>query len=120
MKFLIKNGIKYAFKRKARNMGKKFNEMVELSKLNDMIKREEEEENCGKAWKIVLIVLGVLAALAGIGYLVYRLFVQQTDDYDLYDDLDNYYVDEDYDKEHILKDLGEEIEDGLEEADFAE
>ncbi|MBR5930762.1 MAG: hypothetical protein IKZ95_01915 [Lachnospiraceae bacterium] len=95
-------------------MGKRFEELVQLSKLNDLIKKEEEKEDCRKTWKIVLICLGAVALLAGIGYTLYRLFARQTDDYDLYDDLDNYYVDEDYDKDRILKDLD------LDESDFAE
>ena len=109
---IIKTGIKYLFKRKAKGMEKKFAELIELSKLNDLIKKEEREEKCGRAWKIVGICLGAAALIGGIAFLIYRYFGSRTDEYDLYDDLDNYYVEDDLDKEQLAQ--------GLEEADFAE
>ena len=109
---LFKTVIKYLFKRKAKGVERKFEELVQLSKLQELLKKEEQEEKAGNAWKIVLICVAGVLALAGIGYAVYRLLGAPTDDYDLYDDLDNYYVEDDLDKENLLKDL--------EEADFAE
>ena len=113
---IIRTGIKYIFKRKAKGMERKFAELVELSKLNELIKKDEKEEKCGKVWKIIGICAAVVVALGGIGFLVDKLFANKTDDYDLYDDLDNYYVDDDFDKDQLTEDLS----DGISEADFAE
>ena len=112
---IIKTGIKYIFKRKAKGMEKKLAELVELSKLNELIRKEEKEEKCSKVWQIIGICVGATALICGIGYLIYRFFGDRVDDYDLYDDLDNYYVEDDLDKEPLLKDA-----EGLDEADFAE
>ena len=83
---------------------------------SDTGKKDEKEEKCGKVWKIIGICAAVVVALGGIGFLVYKLFANKTDDYDLYDDLDNYYVDDDFDKDQLTEDLS----DGISEADFAE
>ena len=42
---IIRTGIKYIFKRKAKGMERKFAELVELSKLNELIKKDEKEED---------------------------------------------------------------------------
>ena len=97
-------------------MERKFAELVELSKLNELIKKDEKEEKCGKIWKIIGICAAVVVALGGIGFLIYKLIGNQTDDYDLYDDLDNYYVDDDFEKDKLTEEIGDDIS----EADFAE
>ena len=99
-------------KRKAKNMEKKFAELIELSKLNELIRKEEKEEKCGKVWKIIGICVAGVAVIGGIAFLLYKFFGSQTDDYDLYDDLDNYYVEDDIEKDLLSK--------GLDETDFAE
>ena len=108
---IIRTGIKYLFKRMAKGMEKKFAEFIEWSKLNELIKKDEKEEKCGKVWKIVGICVGAAVVIGGIAFLLYRFFGNRTDDYDLYDDLDNYYVEDDLDKDQLVK--------GLEETDFA-
>ena len=118
---MIRTGIKYIFKRKAKGMERKFAELIELSKLNELIKKDEKEERCGKVWKIVGICVAAAAVIGGIAFLLYRFFGYRTDDYDLYDDLDNYYVEEDGDKDQPVKVPEDDLLDkGLDEADFAE
>lgn len=101
-------------KGKVIGMDKKFDELMQLSKLTALIKKEEKKERCKKTTKVLLIICGAILAIAGVGYFLYKKFGNKTDDYDLYDDLDNYYED-DYENKNILKDLNE-----VSEADFAE
>jgi len=103
-----------AIKGKVLNMDKRFEELMQLSKLNEMIKREQKREKCRKTTKVLLIIFGSILAVAGLGYFLYKKFGNKTDDYDLYDDLDNYYED-DLDNRNILKDIND-----VSEEDFAE
>ncbi len=77
-------------------MDKTLGEVIQLTKLNELMKKGERNEKVGKIVKIVLICTGAFALLAGIGFLVYKLLDRRTDDYDLYDDLDNYYDEADH------------------------
>ena len=76
-------------------MNKKIEEMIQVSKLNDILTKTKKKENCSKAVTIILCCLGGLLVLGAIGYVIYRFFVCRDDEYDLYDDLDNYYEDDD-------------------------
>lgn len=95
-------------------MDKKFEELMQLSKLSALIKREEKKAKCKKTAKVILIILGAILAVVGAGYFLYTKFGKKTDDYDLYDDLDNYYED-DFDNKNILRDINDVCEE-----DFAE
>lgn len=77
-------------------MEKTLGDVIQLTKFNEIMKKTESNEKVGKIVKIVLICTGVFAILAGVGYLVYKLMGRRTDDYDLYDDLDNYYDEADH------------------------
>ncbi|MCQ2529909.1 MAG: hypothetical protein MJ086_01450 [Lachnospiraceae bacterium] len=95
MNSLIKFGAKQLISGKVNAMEKKFEEFVQLSKLNELLKKEQKKEKCNKVVKVLLFCAIGVVALAGVGYAVYKLFGKKTDDYDLYDDLDNYYVEDD-------------------------
>ena len=67
----------------------KLAEKLSMAKLNDLLKKEEEDKKPSKA-VIIFAIIGVLvAAVAGIAYAVYRYF---TPDY--LDDFDDEYDDE--------------------------
>lgn len=95
MNSLVKFGVKKIISGKVNDMGKKFEELVQLSKLNELLKKEQKKEKCNKVVKILLFCAIGVVALAGIGFVIYKFFAKKTDDYDLYDDLDNYYVEDD-------------------------
>ena len=82
----------------------KLENLVELTKLNELLgKKEEEKKKCNVLlW--VLAIIGAVAAVAGIAYAVYRYFTPDyledfEDDFeDEFDDLeeedDDFFVDE--------------------------
>lgn len=82
----------------------KLENLVELSKLNELLgKKEEEKKKCNVLlW--VLAIIGAVAAVAGIAYAVYRYFTPDyledfEDDFedetdDLEEDDDDFFVDE--------------------------
>ncbi len=109
-KKIIKLAAKTIFRRKVNKMEKTLGDVIQLTKLNELMKKGERNEKVGKIIKITLICVGAFALLAGIGFLVYKLLGRRDDDYDLYDDLDNYYDEAD----HYDLDLD------AQEADFAE
>ena len=51
-------------------MGKKFEEILSTSKLNDLLKREEKKECNKKVIFTILAVIGIVAVVAGVAYLV--------------------------------------------------
>ena len=78
----------------------KIEEMLQLSKLTDYIKEKKEDEKLQKKIRVILICIGALTIVCAAAYVVYRLMNRYDDDYDLYDDLDNYYEeDEELEKE---------------------
>lgn len=83
-------------KRKVNKMEKSLGDVVQLTKLNELMKKEGRNETVAKIVKIVLICTGAFVILAGIGFLVYKFLGRRTDEYDLYDDLDNYYDETDH------------------------
>ena len=82
----------------------KLENLVELTKLNELLgKKEEEKKKCNVLlW--VLAIIGAVAAVAGIAYGVYRYFTPDyledfEDDFedefdDLEDEDDDFFVDE--------------------------
>ena len=63
-------------------------EIVNATKLNDLLHRKEEEDKKKNCILWVLAIIGAVAAVAGIAYAVYRFF---TPDYleDFEDDFDD-------------------------------
>lgn len=84
----------------------KIEDLLQLSKVSEMINTKKNDEKLVKTVKIVLICIGALTVLLGAGYLVYRLLNRCDDEYDLYDDLDNYY-DDDLEEEASEEDFAE-------------
>ena len=72
-------------------------ELLAETKLNDLIRRKEDDKRkAAIIW--TLAIIGAVAAVAGIAYLVYRLLAPDyLDDYDddFDDDFDDYFEDED-------------------------
>lgn len=93
---LMKFAVKLFMKRKVNKMERTLGDVIQLTKLNELMKKGERNEKVGKVVKIVLICTGAFALLAGVGFLIYKLLGRRTDDYDLYDDLDNYYDEADH------------------------
>ncbi len=93
---LIKLAAKSMFKRKVNKMERTLGDAIQLTKLNEIMKKKESNAKAGKALKIVLICTGVIAILAVVGFVLVRVFGRREDDYDLYDDLDNYYDEADH------------------------
>lgn len=75
----------------------KVEEFIAETKLNELLRRKEDEKQKNTVlW--VLAIVGAIAAVAGIAYAVYRFF---TPDYledfeeDFDDDFDDYFSEED-------------------------
>lgn len=83
-------------KRKAKKMEKTLGDVIQLTKLNELMKKGERNEKVAKTVKIILICVGAFTVLAAIGYVIYKMLGRRCDDYDLYDDLDNYYDEADH------------------------
>lgn len=90
------------------NVSKRVEELIAETKLNELLRKKEEEK--GKniiVW--VLAVLGAVAAVAGIAYAVYCFltpdYLEDFED-DFEDDFDDYFEDEDLEDE---KDAEDEI-----------
>ena len=66
----------------------KLAEKLSMAKLNDLLKKEEEDKKPSKA-VIIFAIIGVLVAVAAAAYGIYRFF---TPDY--LDDFDDEYDDE--------------------------
>ena len=79
-----------------------------MAKFDEFLKKE----NTKKTIKIVAVCLGVLLLIAAAGYIVYKRFFAKDDEYDLYDELDFYYEDDDEEE-----DLEENTDQVQEEAD---
>ena len=71
----------------------KIDELIQASKLNELLNKKEKEEKKKSAWVWVLVVVGAVAVIAGIAYAVYRFL---TPDYleDFDEEEDN--LDEDF------------------------
>ena len=79
----------------------KMEEMINLSRLNDLLNKKEEEEKKKSCILWILAIIGAVAAVAAIAYAVYRFF---TPDYleDFEDDFedefdDDFFEEEDFD-----------------------
>ena len=84
-----------AMRRDAMSRGE---EVVNATKLNDLLHRKEEEDKKKNCILWVLAIIGAVAAVAGIAYAVYRFF---TPDYleDFEDDFDDDFDDDFFEDE---------------------
>lgn len=84
-------------------------EIVNATKLNDLLHRKEEEDKKKNCILWVLAIIGTVAAVAGIAYAVYRFF---TPDYleDFEDDFDDDFDDDFFEDEKEEKKASEKAE----------
>ncbi|HJB07182.1 MAG TPA: DUF4366 domain-containing protein [Candidatus Enterocloster faecavium] len=84
-------------------------EIVNATKLNDLLHRKEEEDKKKNCILWVLAIIGAVAAVAGIAYAVYRFF---TPDYleDFEDDFDDDFDDDFFEDEKEEKKAPEKTE----------
>ena len=76
-------------------------EIVNATKLNDLLHRKEEEDKKKNCILWVLAIIGAVAAVAGIAYAVYRFFTPDyledfEDDFD--DDFDDVFFEDEKDE----------------------
>ncbi len=78
----------------------KMEELINLSRLNDLLNKKEEEEKKKNCILWVLAIIGAVAAVAAIAYAVYRFF---TPDYleDFEDDFEDEFDDDFFEDEEI-------------------
>lgn len=72
-------------------------ELMNASKLNELIHKREEDEKKKNCILWVLAIIGAVAAVAGIAYAVYRFFAPdylEDFDEDFDDDFDDYFEDD--------------------------
>ena len=90
------------------NMGKdtlnKLDELLQVSRLNSLINKKDEEEKKKNTILWILAIIGAVAAVAGIAYAVYKFF---TPDYlkeyedDFEDDFDDDYFEIEDEEEKV-------------------
>ena len=85
----------------------KMEELMNASKLNELLHKKEEEDKKKTCILWILAIIGIVAAVAAVAYAVYRYL---TPDYleDFDDDFDDDFEDEDLDKEEPEKEASEE------------
>ena len=64
----------------------KFEELMNAAKLNDFLKKKEEEESKKNTLMWVFALVGAVACVVGIAYLVYKFINNNQDDYDDFED----------------------------------
>ena len=76
----------------------KLEDVIELTKLHDIIRRQEKDVKGSNAILWILAVVGAIAAIAAIAFIVYRyMSPAYTDDYDdddFYDDFEDDFADD--------------------------
>lgn len=82
----------------------KMEELISMSKLNELLNRKEEEEK--KRSKVVWIfaIIGAVVAIAGIAYAVYRFFAPDyLEDFEdeFEDDFDDDFFEDDEEEEPV-------------------
>lgn len=77
------------------SMSNKFEDLLNASKLNELVHKKEVEEKHKNCFLLVLSVIGIVASIAAIAYFVYRYFTPDyLDDFDDdYDDFDDNFTD---------------------------
>lgn len=82
----------------AMNRLSKLEEYMDMSRINDLLRKKEEEKKCSNAILWILAVIGAVAAVAAIAYAVYRYMRPDyledwEDDYEDFED--DFFEDED-------------------------
>ena len=75
-------------------MDNKLQEMLAESRINSLIKHQEESDRSNEKILTCFAAIGVVAAIAAIALAVYHFFI--ADDYEDFDD-DEYFDDDDFD-----------------------
>lgn len=90
-------GIKFMWK--GRKAMKNLEDVLNLSKINALLKKEEEKEKTSNKVLWILAIIGAVAAVAGIAFAVYKYvtpkYIDDFDDFD--DDFDDDFFDDDDD-----------------------
>lgn len=76
---------------------KNLEEILNMSKVNDLLKKEEQKEKAGNKVLWVLAIIGAVAAVVAIAYAVYTYLTP--DFYDDFDDFDDDFDDDFFDDE---------------------
>ena len=71
----------------------KLEEMLAASKLNNLLRKQDEDEKTKNCIRTILLIAGAVAIIATIAYGVYRFFIK--DDFEDFDD--DLYFDDDND-----------------------
>ena len=84
---------------KGRKAMKNLEDVLNLSKINALLKKEEEKEKTSNKVLWILAIIGAVAAVAGIAFAVYKYvtpkYIDDFDDFD--DDFDDDFFDDDDD-----------------------
>lgn len=77
-------------------MSNKVEELLNVAKFNELLRKKELEEKNKNTIVIVLAVIGAIAAVAGIAYGVYKYltpdYLDDFDSDDMYDSFDDDYI----------------------------
>lgn len=76
-------------------------ELMSMTKLNELLKKEEEKKPCKWVW--VFAVIGIIVAIAAIAYAVYRYFAP-----DYYDDFEDDVFEDEFEDDFFEEDVEEE------------
>jgi hypothetical protein len=76
----------------------KFEELLSATKINEMLRKQEEDKKCKNTILWIFAIVGAIAAVAGIAYAAYKFF---TPDYleDFEDDFEDDFDDDFFDEE---------------------
>lgn len=79
----------------------RMDEMLDMIKISNFLRKEEEKENCRKVCLIATIVLAVLALSVAAAYGIYKFVTRDDDEFDddEFDDEDFEIYDEDDEEE---------------------
>lgn len=89
--------------RKGVSVMSKLDELLNVTKINEILKKQEEDKKCKNSILWLFAIIGAIAAIAGIAYAAYKFF---TPDYleDFEDDFEDDFDDE------FFEDEEEEVE----------
>ncbi|MBR6222644.1 MAG: DUF4366 domain-containing protein [Lachnospiraceae bacterium] len=85
---------------------KRFEDLVDVSKINALLKKEEEKEKTSNKVLWVLAIIGCVAAVIAIAYAVYTYLTP--DFYDDFDDFDDDFDDDFFDDDEVVADKDED------------
>lgn len=83
-------------------------ELMSMTKLNELLKKEEKKKPCKLVW--VFAIIGVIVAVAAIAYAVYRYFAP-----DYYDDFEDDVFEDEFEDDFFEDEEVAEVEPEVEE-----